>query len=102
MGLEWAVGGSLTSRARLTQQLQIRRAAIEAERAAEEEWATEVARMQDRLLIRNSKGWFTGYNANLAGREGKPRYQAYFGGAPRYRTRVAAIAEAGYPGFDLR
>ena len=62
----------------------------------------EVARMQDRLLIRNSKGWFTGYNANLAGREGKPRYQAYFGGAPRYRTRVASIAEAGYPGFDLR
>ena len=38
----------------------------------------------------------------LAGREGKPRYQAYFGGAPRYRTRVASIAEAGYPGFDLR
>ena len=75
---------------------------IEAEQAAEEEWATEVARMQDRLLIRNSKGWFTGYNANLAGREGKPRYQAYFGGAPRYRTRVAAIAEAGYSGFDLR
>tara|TARA_B100000674_G_scaffold43886_1_gene30355 strand:- start:295 stop:1902 length:1608 start_codon:yes stop_codon:yes gene_type:complete len=75
---------------------------IEAEQAAEEEWATEVGRMQDRLLIRNSKGWFTGYNANLAGREGKPRYQAYFGGAPRYRTRVAAIAEAGYPGFDLR
>ena len=49
--------------------------------------------MQDRLLIRNSKGWFTGQN--LAGREGNPRYQAYFGGAPRYRTRVAAIAEAG-------
>ena len=45
---------------------------IEAEQAAEKEWAMEVARMQDRLLIRNSKGWFTGYNANLAGRRASP------------------------------
>ena len=42
------------------------------------------------------------YNSNVAGhQEGKVRYQAYFGGAPRYTTKVDEIAADGYRGIDL-
>lgn len=69
----------------------------------EQEWLTEVIRAHERLLLRRSKGWFTGYNSNLAGHaEGVIRYQAYFGGAPRYATTIAAAADAGYPSIDQR
>lgn len=75
---------------------------IEAQPEAEQEWLEEVVRMHDRLLLRNSRGWFTGYNSNVKGRsDGKVRYQAYFGGSPRYTTKIAALAEDGYPGIKL-
>ena len=75
---------------------------IEAEPQAEQEWQEEVVAAHERLLFRRSKGWFTGYNPNLAGRgEGTVRYHAYFGGAPRYRARITEIAAAGYPGIEL-
>ncbi len=75
---------------------------VEAESDAEQEWVDEVVRAHERLLFRRSKGWFTGYNSNVAGhQEGQVRYQAYFGGAPRYRDRVDEIAADGYRGIDL-
>lgn len=74
----------------------------EAELGAEQEWVDEVIRAHERMLFRRSKGWFTGYNSNVAGhQEGSVRYQAYFGGAPRYRTKVDEIAAAGYYGIKL-
>lgn len=75
---------------------------VEAEPEAESAWGQEVARMYERLLIRNSKGWFTGYNSNVRGHEeGQIRHQAYFGGAPRYTKAMTALAAEGYPGISL-
>ena len=75
---------------------------VEAELGAEQEWVNEVIRAHERMLFRRSKGWFTGYNSNVAGhQEGSVRYQAYFGGAPRYRAKVDAIAADGYEGIQL-
>ena len=34
--------------------------------------------------------------------EGEIRHQAYWGGAPRFRTFLEAAAEADYPHIDLR
>ncbi|MBT5140832.1 MAG: NAD(P)/FAD-dependent oxidoreductase [Acidimicrobiaceae bacterium] len=75
---------------------------IEATAEAEQDWVDEVVRAHERMMFRHSKGWFTGYNSNVAGHhEGKIRYQAYFGGAPRYAAKVAELAAAGYPGVTL-
>lgn len=75
---------------------------IEADAAAEADWVEEVKKFQERLLIRNSKGWFTGYNSNVAGHhEGAIRYQAYFGGAPRYNRIVDAMVADGFPGVQF-
>ena len=75
---------------------------IEAEAEAQAQWQTEVIAAHEQLLLRKSRGWFTGYNSNVAGREvGKVRYQAYFGGAHRYTARVAELAADGYPGLEM-
>ncbi len=75
---------------------------IEAREEAEQEWVAEVQRAQERLLLRGSRGWFTGYNSNVEGHaDGKVRYQAYFGGAPQYRMRIDRVAAEGYPAIDL-
>lgn len=75
---------------------------IEAEVAAEADWVDEVVRAHERLLLRQSKGWFTGYNSNVTGHgEGKVRHQAYFGGSPRYSTKIREVASANYQGIRL-
>jgi hypothetical protein len=69
---------------------------------AESEWGEEVRASYERLLLRRSKGWFTGYNSNVAGHEaGTVRYQAYFGGGPRYRAILAQAVAEGYPRIDM-
>ncbi|MFV0526753.1 MAG: flavin-containing monooxygenase [Acidimicrobiales bacterium] len=76
---------------------------IEARADGERDWVEEVERAHERMLFRRSKGWFTGYNSNVAGhQEGHVRYQAYFGGAPRYATLATEEADGGYPRLDLR
>ncbi len=75
---------------------------VEARPDAEEEWVAKVVDAHERMLFRRSKGWFTGYNSNVNGhQEGKIRYQAYFGGAPRYTTMINHAAADGYAGIDL-
>lgn len=75
---------------------------IDAEPQAEQEWVDEVIRVHERMLLRRSRGWFTGYNSNVEGRaDGRVRYIAYFGGAPRFNARIAEVAATGYPGLDL-
>lgn len=74
---------------------------IEARADAQDEWVAEVQKAQARLLLRNSRGWFTGYNANVEGRDdGRIRYQAYFGGALRYRAALERAAADGYGAVD--
>jgi cation diffusion facilitator CzcD-associated flavoprotein CzcO len=76
---------------------------IESRAEAERAWGEEVRASYERLLLRRSKGWFTGYNSNVAGHDaGLVRYQAYFGGGPRYRAIVDQAAAEGYPHIDMR
>lgn len=75
---------------------------IEARAEAEKEWVEEVIRAHERLLARRSRGWFTGYNANVPGHDaGTVRYVAYFGGSPKYTELIRRAADEGYPGLDL-
>ncbi len=75
---------------------------IEAQPDAEEAWVEEVVQAHERLLARRSRGWFTGYNSNVAGHEaGKVRYQAYFGGGPKYAATLEAAAAGSYAELDM-
>ncbi|MEM7339030.1 MAG: NAD(P)/FAD-dependent oxidoreductase [Actinomycetota bacterium] len=75
---------------------------FEATADAEQVWLNEVQKFHERLLFRRSKGWFTGYNSNVEGHEeGTVRYQAYFGGAPRYTKKIDEEASAGYPSISF-
>ncbi len=76
---------------------------IEARAEAERAWVDEVIRAHERILLRRSQGWFTGYNSNVEGHEaGKVRYQAYFGTGPKYAAKLQAAAAEGYPQVDFR
>jgi cation diffusion facilitator CzcD-associated flavoprotein CzcO len=75
---------------------------FEAQQGAEQEWVEQVIRAHEKLLARRSQGWFTGYNSNVAGHEaGKVRYQAFFGGGPKYASVLEQAASQGYRGIDL-
>ncbi len=69
---------------------------------AEQEWHEQVVNAHEKLLLRRSKSWFTGYNENMAGRgENKVRYHAYFGGVPKYRKIIDLAAVEGYQFIDM-
>ncbi len=75
---------------------------FEARADAEKAWNEEVIQANERMLMRRSRGWFTGYNSNVEGHgEGSVRYVAYFGGAPRYAQFIREAAEAGYRDVEL-
>jgi cation diffusion facilitator CzcD-associated flavoprotein CzcO len=70
---------------------------------AEQEWVAHVARWYDRMLMRKGQGWFTGYNSNVDGHEqGTIRHYVYNGGTPKYRARLADVAEHDYAGLEFR
>lgn len=93
-GVEWATG--LLKHAR-----EQGHGRLEARAESEAQWGEEVVRAFNKLLARNSKGWFTGYNSNVQGHEaGTVRYQAYFGGGPKYNKLISQEAASGYPGID--
>ncbi len=76
---------------------------VEADADVEAQWTAHVTEMYSRFLIGRGKGWITGYNSNVEGREeGVIRYGVYNGGAPRYHARLATIADEGYPGISIR
>jgi len=75
---------------------------IDAQAEPEARWVDEVERSYEKLLLRRSKGWFTGYNSNVAGHEeGHIRYLAYQGGGPKYARLLREAAAAGYPALDF-
>ena len=52
------------------------------------------------MLLRNAKGWFTGYNSNVPGHEdGKVRYVVFNGGTPKYVAAINDVAAKGYEGI---
>ena len=69
---------------------------------AEARWTAHVVGMYSIMLMRNAKGWFTGYNSNVPGHEeGKVRYFVYNGGSPKYVERINSVAAKSYEGVTL-
>jgi cation diffusion facilitator CzcD-associated flavoprotein CzcO len=69
-------------------------------RAAQERWTGYVAKMYAIMLLRNAKGWFTGYNSNVPGHEeGKVRYVVFNGGTPKYVAAINDVTAKGYEGI---
>jgi cation diffusion facilitator CzcD-associated flavoprotein CzcO len=73
---------------------------VEARADAQAAWGDDVARFYERLLLRNAKSWFTGYNENIPGLDRK-RKVMYLGGLPRFRDTLAAVAADDYSTFEL-
>jgi hypothetical protein len=71
---------------------------IEAESAAQDEWAEYVNTFAGPLQVHPScNSWYLGANV-----PGKTRYyMPYAGGLTRYMARCAEVVEAGYSGFAL-
>lgn len=75
---------------------------IESQAEAEREWLEEVKGAYQLLLFRKGKGWFTGHNKNIEGRDqNKIRHHMYFGGGPRYAELIREAAENGYQRIDM-
>ena len=75
---------------------------LEATAEAEAAWQEEVVQAQERMPFRQSKSWFTGYNSNVDGHgAGQIRYQAYWGGAPRYRSFLEQAATDNYQHISM-
>jgi hypothetical protein len=64
---------------------------------AEGRWTAHVIKMYEIMLMRKAKGWFTGYNSNVAGHEeGTVRYFVYNGGTPKFVGIINDVAAKGY------
>ena len=67
---------------------------------AENAWCETVARAQRRMPFSNVKSWFTGYAPNINGSQQEPgqsvRYNAFWGGGPRYRGYLADAKDSEY------
>ncbi len=69
-------------------------------RAAQERWTGYVAKMYAIMLLRNAKGWFTGYNSNVPGHEaGKVRHVVFNGGTPKYVAAINDVTMKSYEGI---
>ncbi len=73
---------------------------IEPTPPAEQEWTDHVREMYGGLLLSNARSWMTGYNSNVEGHD-RVRHVIYNGGAPRFRKRLARVAEHDYDGFSF-
>jgi len=94
-GVDWVTGLIEHARERGYTRLDV-------EEEAEREWGVEVRNVYERMLLRRSQGWFTGYNSNVAGHGvGTIRLQAYFGGAPKYNALISQAAADGYPRIEM-
>ena len=75
---------------------------LEAKDDAERSWTEEVIRMQERMPFSRVRSWFTGYNPNASADEKSPfRYNAYWGGAPKYKNFLEQARQDNYGGLEL-
>ena len=72
---------------------------VEATREAEDAWTEHVFESAQKILLGKTDSWFTGINRNQG--KTKRTFLLYAGGAPAYRERCDAVAQAGYEGFKL-
>ncbi len=64
---------------------------------AQQRWTAHVIKMYEIMLMRKAKGWFTGYNSNVAGHEaGTVRYFVYNGGTPKFVGIINGVAAGNY------
>ena len=76
---------------------------LEAEQDAEQYWVGEVQRSYEKLLLRKGKGWFVGYNSNVAGHDGvQNRFPAYQGGGARFAKMYREAMSDNYRGIDIQ
>jgi cation diffusion facilitator CzcD-associated flavoprotein CzcO len=69
----------------------------EATLEAQQRWTAHVIKMYEIMLMRKAKGWFTGYNSNVAGHEeGTVRYFVYNGGTPKFVGIINDVAAGNY------
>lgn len=73
---------------------------VEVDPQYESEWTEHIKDLYQRQILRKSRSWFTGINPNVEGRD-TARYLIYTGGAPRYKSHLARIADEDYPGFKF-
>jgi cation diffusion facilitator CzcD-associated flavoprotein CzcO len=96
IGVDWATN--------LIQFMRKRRyTRVEATPAAERDWTAYVSGLYRFMLMRKTQSWFTGYNSNIDGHEkGTVRHLVYFGGTPKYRETLQAVADAAYSGMSFQ
>lgn len=76
---------------------------LEAEQEAEQYWVGAVQRSYEKLLLRKGKGWFVGYNSNVAGHDGvQNRFPAYQGGGARFAKMYREAMSDNYRGIDIQ
>ena len=76
---------------------------VEATPAAEQDWTAYVSGLYRFMLMRKTQSWFTGYNSNIDGHEkGAVRHLVYFGGTPKYRETLQAVADGAYSGMSFQ
>ena len=74
----------------------------EATLEAEGRWTAHVIKMYEIMLMRKAKGWFTGYNSNVAGHEeGTVRYFVYNGGTPKFVGIINEVAAKNYQEIEF-
>ena len=96
IGVDWA-----TNLIQFMRKQQYTR--VEATPAAEQGWTAYVSRLYRFMLMRKTQSWFTGYNSNIDGHEkGTVRHLVYFGGTPKYRDTLQAVADADYTGMSFQ
>ena len=66
---------------------------IEASEEGEAMWQGEVIKMQELMPFSKVRSWFTGFNPNATEGTSPFRYNAYWGGAPKYRKFLSREAE---------
>ena len=70
---------------------------IETSLEAQDRWVEHANAVASKTLRHSCSSWYLGANV-----PGKPRvFMPYIGGMPAYREKCAAVAAAGYEGFDL-
>ena len=70
--------------------------------AAAKRWTAHVTKMYEVMLLRNAKGWFTGYNSNVPGHEeGTVRYFVYNGGTPKFVGIINDVAARDYQEIEF-
>ena len=72
---------------------------LEATADAEQGWVDTVVKAQERMPFSKVSSWFTGFSPS---RGGGFRYNAFWGGGPRYRSYLQQAEESRYAELDLR